>query len=135
MYSFDIDNTLADTKFKDIFSKAQLVSMYKNAPVLYTPRGQFVAITARGDDVQVKAATRTWLTANFGDKCEAVYFASGSEKEKITYKANKVKELGLTGYVDAKVSTLALFEQFGITGISLYKLNTTDGTIVLWKKL
>lgn len=135
MYAYDLDGTLAGTKFKDIYNKQQLLKMYETAPVLYTPRGQFVAITARGDDLQVKQATRLWLKANYGTKCEAVYFASGSEKEKITYKANKVKELGLTGYVDAKASTLALFEQFGITGIDLYKLNVTDGSITLWKKI
>ena len=135
MYGYDIDGTLADTKFKDIYSKQQLLKMYETAPVLYTPRGQFVAITARGDDLQVKQATRIWLKANFGDKCEAVYFASGSEKEKITFKANKVKELKLKGYVDAKVATLELFEKFGIAGIDLYKLNITEGTISLWKRL
>jgi hypothetical protein len=135
MYGFDIDNTLADTKFKDIFSKAQLISMYKNAKVLYTPSGKFVAITARGVDPLVKEATRQWLDANFGDKCVNVYFASGSEEEKITYKANKVKELKLDGYVDAKISTLQLFEKFNITGINLYKLNVTDGSLTLWKKL
>lgn len=135
MYGYDLDGTLAGTRFTGIFSKAQLVDMYKTAPVLYTPRGQFVAITARGDDLEVKAATRLWLQANFGSKCEAVYFAAGSEEEKITYKANKVKELNLTGYVDSKIGTLRLFEKFGITGIDLYRLNLTDDSITLWKRL
>ena len=135
MYGFDIDNTLADTKFKDIQSMRQLVEMYKTAKVLYTPRGEFVAITARGDNAEVKAATRLWLKTNYGDKAVNVYFASGSEKEKITFKANKVKELKLKGYVDAKVATLELFEKFGIAGIDLYKLNITEGTISLWKRL
>lgn len=135
MYGFDLDGTLADTNFKDIFSKAQLVSMYKDAKVLYKPSGRFVAITARGDDQEVKNATRLWIATNFGSQCEGVYFATGSEEQKINYKANKVKELNLDGYVDAKIATLQLFEKFGITGINLYHLNLGDGKITLWKKL
>jgi phosphoglycolate phosphatase-like HAD superfamily hydrolase len=134
MYGFDLDGTLADTKF-DIFNKAQLIAMYEKAPVLYKPTGKFVALTARGTDQQVKNATRLWLKTNFGNQCEAVYFASGSEEEKINYKANKVKELKLEGYVDGKVSTLELFKKFNITGIKLYKLNITTGEIKLWAEL
>lgn len=135
MYAFDIDNTLADTKFKDIYNKQQLLKMYREAPVLYTPKGKFYAITARGTDLQVKEATRLWLEANYGDNCLGVYFADGSEEEKITYKANKTKELNVEGYVDSKVDTLRLFEKFGITGIKLYQLTVSTGEIKLWKQI
>lgn len=135
MYAYDLDGTLAGTRFTEIFSKAQLIDMYKKAPVLYRPTNQFVVITARGEDLEIKQATRLWLQANFGEQCVGVYFVSGTEEEKIKSKAAKVKELNLDGYVDAKLGTLQLFERFGITGINLYKLNLADDSITLWKKL
>lgn len=135
MYAYDLDGTLAGTRFTEIFNKAQLLDMYKTAPVLFKPAAQFIAITARGDDLEVKAATRLWLQANFGAQCVGVYFVSGSEEEKIKDKAAKVKELNLDGYVDAKLGTLRLFERFGVKGIRLYKLNLADDSITLWKEL
>ena len=134
MLGYDIDGTLADVSFKDIFSMKQLLGRYKDARVLYKPPTPFIAITARGKDPEVERVTREWLNNNF-DNCEGVYFVDGSEQMKITEKAEIVKRLGLDGYVDGKLETLRLFAKFKIEGIKLYKLDLRNKTIKLYGEL
>ena len=134
MYGFNIDNTLADTNFNNIFSREQLLGRYKDAPVLYTPTKPFIAITARGTDADVKQITNRWIDMNFTN-CEGVYFVDGSEEDKIKGKADVVKRLNLEGYVDSKISTLALFIKYKVTGIKLYHLIQSTKQIKLFKEL
>jgi len=134
MLGYDIDNTLADVSFTDIYSKKGLYTKYENAKVLYTPKDKFIAITARGTDPEVKDITRKWLAKN-QPNCEGVFFVGGSEEEKITGKAAIVKRENLDGYVDTQIKTLALFEKFGVKGIKLYHLILSTGEVKLYKEL
>lgn len=134
MLAYDIDGTLAGTNFNNINSKAQLLGMYEKAKVIYQPKEPFIAVTARGTDPDIEAATRKWLKEN-QPNCKAVYFVGGSEEEKITGKARIVKRENADGYVDSKLTTLALFDKFGVTGIKLYHLSLSTKRISLVKEL
>lgn len=128
MLAYDIDGTLADTDFLNIYTKDQLINRYKRAKVLYKPTEDFIAITARGKDSEVMQATRTWIRENFNN-CKGIYFVEGSEEEKITGKAKIVIEQRSDGYVDTNVNTLKLFKKYGITNIDLYHLILSTRTL------
>ena len=129
MLAYDIDGTLAGTNFNNINSKAQLLGMYEKAKVIYQPKEPFIAVWA--DDHQ---QWRKWLKEN-QPNCKAVYFVGGSEEEKITGKARIVKRENADGYVDSKLTTLALFYKFDVTGIKLYHLSLSTKRISLVKEL
>jgi len=134
MLAFDIDDTLADVSFNNLYSKEQLLGRYEKAKVLYKPTKPFIAVTARGRDSEVIKITNRWIAANF-DNCEGVYFVDGSEEDKIKGKAEIVKRYNAEGYVDSKISTLALFIKYNITGIKLYHLIQSSKQIKLFKEL
>lgn len=107
MYGFDIDDTLAKTDWKT--SKSQ-VDAILGARVIYFPTMPFVAITARGSDPKIQAATKTWLKQHF-PKCVGVEFAGGSDKQVINEKAQAIQKHGVTDYVDNNINLLHGLQQ------------------------
>lgn len=107
MYGFDIDDTLASTPWKT--SKSQ-VDAVLGAKVIYFPNMPFVAITARGNDSKVQAATRTWLKQHF-PKSVGVEFTGGSDKQVIEGKARAIQAHNVTDYVDNNITLLHGLQQ------------------------
>ena len=107
MYGFDIDDTLAKTDWKT--SKSQ-VDAILGARVIYYPNMPFVAITARGNDVKVQAATKTWLKQHF-PKNVGVEFAAGSDKQVVADKARAIQKHNVTDYVDNNMDLLRSLKQ------------------------
>ena len=103
MYGYDIDDTLAHADFQH--SRSQLEAIL-GAKVLYTPSQKFVAITARGSDAQVHAATKTWLRQH-EPNCVGVEFVGGSFDQVVKGKARAIQQHNVTDYVDNNVKLLA----------------------------
>lgn len=102
MYGFDIDDTLSKTPWKT--SKSQ-VDAILGSRIIYYPNMPFVAITARGNDPKVQAATRTWLKQHF-PKNMGVEFVGGSDKQVIEGKARAIQKHNVTDYVDNNIDLL-----------------------------
>ena len=72
---------------------------------IYMPSMPFVAITGRGNDPKVQAATRTWLKQHY-PKNTGVEFVGGSDKQVADGKARAIQKHNVTDYVDNNVKLL-----------------------------
>lgn len=108
--AYDLDNTLARTDYSKAFGTASLVGMLEKAPVIYHPTGDFIIITARGDNAAVQRATRAWVKDNLPN-CKGVYFTTGSGKPGMERKLAVMKRHNVTEFVDSKRSNLAILRE------------------------
>jgi len=120
MLAYDLDDTLAETSFEHIMGQGSLVDMMANAPVKYQPEGDFVIITARGENAAVQRTTRKWVADNLTG-CKEVYFTTGSGRPGMERKLSIIKEHGYDGYVDSSGSNLAIMATLDDT-IELYDI-------------
>ena len=110
MIAYDLDNTLANTDYSKVFGKASMVGMLEKATVRYKPTGDFIIITARGEDAEIQRVTRTWVKENLPN-CKGVYFVTGSGAPAVERKIAVMKQHGATEFADGKVSVLAEFKK------------------------
>lgn len=108
--AYDLDDTLANTDYSKAFGTASLVGMLEKAPVIYRPTGDFIIITARGDNPAVQRATRAWVKDNLPN-CKGVYFTTGSGKPGMERKLAVMKRHNVTEFVDSKRSNLAILRE------------------------
>lgn len=114
MIAYDLDDTLANTDYSKAFGTASLVGMLEKAPVIYKPSGEFIIITARGDNSAVQRATRTWVKDNLPG-CQGVYFTTGSGESGLKQKLAVMKRHNVTEFVDSKKSNLAILKKLDPT--------------------
>jgi len=123
MEGFDLDGTLADTNFAQAAFKS-LESIFKDAPVIYTPEQPFVVITARPHRTsQQKNATSEWLTEN-EPNFRAIYYVSGTEDEIIAAKARIIQRLQLTSFTDNNPDVLAKLRET-LPSLKLWRMSAT----------
>jgi hypothetical protein len=127
--AFDLDNTLCNISFDNVFGIASLVSRMDKATVRYKPSGSFVIITARGDNPQVQSVTRAWVKENLPG-CQGVYFVTGSGSTAVKRKIEVMKRHNITEFADGKTSVLAEFKKqdpsltlWHVTSDGIKKLN------------
>ena len=124
MQGFDLDDTLAHVNYQSIFGATSLVDALKTAKVIYTPKSEFVIITARKGSEIVHKATTEWVHQTFPN-CKRVYFVEGSTAKVIEEKARLIKELNLTDFTDNNREILAGIKKLE-TGAKLWVM-TQDG--------
>jgi hypothetical protein len=110
MIAYDLDNTLANISFDNVYGVNDLVSRMEKATVRYKPSSDFIIITARGDNAAVQRATRAWVKENLPG-CKGVYFVTGSGAAAVKRKIAVMKRQGVTEFADGKVSVLAEFRK------------------------
>jgi hypothetical protein len=110
MIAYDLDNTLARTDWSKTFGTASIVGMLEKAPVIYKPSGEFIIITARGENAAVQRATRAWVKDNLPG-CQGVYFTTGSGKPGMERKLAVMRRHNVTEFVDSKRSNLAIIKE------------------------
>jgi hypothetical protein len=108
--AYDLDGTLARTDYGKAFGTASLVGMLEKAPVIYKPSGEFIIITARGENTAVQHATRAWVKDNLPG-CQGVYFTTGSGKPGMERKLAVMHAHSVTEFVDSKKSNLAILKE------------------------
>ena len=110
MIAYDLDNTLANISFDNVYGINDLVSRMEKATVRYKPSGSFIIITARGENPKVQEATRAWVKENLPG-CDGVYFVTGSGASAVKAKIAVMKRHGATEFADGKTSVLAEFRK------------------------
>ena len=110
MIAYDLDNTLANISFDGVFGINDMVSRMEKATVRYKPSGDFIIITARGDNAAVQRVTRAWVKENLPG-CKGVYFVTGSGAPAVKRKIEVMKRQGVTEFADGKTSVLAEFRK------------------------
>ena len=110
MIAYDLDNTLANISFDGVFGINDMVSRMEKATVRYRPSGDFIIITARGDNPKVQSATRVWVEENLPG-AKGVYFVVGSGSTAVKRKIEVMKQHGATEFADGKTSVLAEFRK------------------------
>lgn len=119
MQGYDLDDTLAATKFEDAGLRG-LVAVFRDAKVIYKPSQPFIVITARPHSTSaLRTATENWLKEN-QPNYRGIYYVSGSEAEIIKAKARLIKEKRLTSFTDNNTNILAALKKE--TNITLYKM-------------
>lgn len=100
MDAYDLDGTLADTRY--VLAAARgLVNVFKSAKVLYTPRTEFVVITARTHTTkEQREATTQWLNDNQPNHKAIYYVDSGSEQKIAEEKVRVMKAHNVTSFTD-----------------------------------
>ena len=124
MQGFDLDDTLAHVNYQSIFGSTSLIDALNNAKVIYTPKSEFVIITARKGSEEVHKTTTQWVNKTFPN-CKRVYFVSGNTEKVIQEKARLIKELNLTDFTDNNREILAGIKKLE-TGATLWVM-TQDG--------
>lgn len=84
--------------------------MLEKATVKYQPSGEYIIITARGENAAVQKATRKWVNDNLTG-CQGVYFTTGSGETGMKNKLEVMKRHNVTEYVDTKQSNLAILKK------------------------
>ena len=110
MIAYDLDNTLANISFDNVFGINDMVSRMEKATVRYKPSGDFIIITARGDNPKVQETTRAWVKENLPG-CKGVYFVVGSGSTAVKRKIEVMKRHNVTEFADGKTSVLAEFRK------------------------
>ena len=106
MDGYDLDDTLAAANYKQANVKS-LAQIFAAAPVIYQPHEPFVIITGRpNQDKAQREATSAWL-AQHEPNHRKVYFVTGSEKEKVSQKAQIIGRLHLATYTDNNPKVLS----------------------------
>lgn len=89
--------------------KQGLLKAYSLAGQLYRPREpEFVVITARKDDPNVREVTERWLNGFFPGRVKGLYMlgVSRSLDNVIDFKATRVNALGLTDFTEDNVEVV-----------------------------
>jgi 5'(3')-deoxyribonucleotidase len=110
MIAFDLDNTLANINFDNVYGINDLVARMQKATVRYKPTNNFIIITARGDNPKVQEATRTWVKENLPG-CEGIYFVTGSGNAVVSKKIAVMKRHNVTEFADGRSSVLDEFKK------------------------
>lgn len=100
MDAYDLDGTLADTRY--VLAAARgLANVFKSAEVLYTPRTDFIVITARTHSTkEQRDATTQWLNDNQPNHKAIYYVDSGSEQQIAEEKVRVMKTHNVTSFTD-----------------------------------
>lgn len=123
MQGYDLDDTLASVNLSQARFKA-MEDIFAGAPVIYTPKSDFVVITGRPHrtDAQ-RRATAKWLRDN-QPNFKAIYYIEASSPQAMAEdKARIIKRLNLTDYTDNNSDVLTALAKLN-TGATLWKMNT-----------
>lgn len=110
MLAFDLDDTLANTDYSHVMGQDSMLGMLANAEVEYQPEGDYVIITARGENTAVHAATKKWVDDNLKG-CQAIYYTTGSGETGMKNKLAVINRHNLDGYVDKSIENLSIMRK------------------------
>lgn len=131
MIAYDLDGTLAETDYTNVYSKEGLTTIYENAPVIYKPKSPFIVITARQiNGLQDRIATRQWLQDNFGNLFKNIYYVSGSQDQIVKKKLEILKRYNIVEFVDNNKAILQKMKEAD-PSLKLYYMSK-DGTKTLY---
>jgi hypothetical protein len=92
-----------------------LVLHYANAPFIFAPDTDFVAITARKNTPEIVAATSSWMMKHQPHVLGIYYLSKSKSRENVAeHKFNTIKTLGVTRYTDDNKTVLNDLMDMGI---------------------
>lgn len=111
MDAYDLDDTLADTRY--VLAAARgLANVFQSADVLYTPRTDFMVITARPHaTIEQRQATLEWLRTNQPNYKEIHYVTGATEELKAKAKAIILQGQNADSYTDNNPDILKVIRQ------------------------
>lgn len=122
MQGYDLDDTLASVNLAQAAVKP-MEAIFAGAPVIYTPKSDFVVITGRPHRTSAQTrATSQWLRDNQPNFKAIYYVEPGNPTHMAEVKARIIKRLNLTDYTDNNADVLKALAALN-TGARLWKMN------------